>query len=62
MAAAQGGTFSPLSDAVESQAHHQIVQELQRMGFPRDRASRAAIAVSNAGRHPVLVRFEDVLH
>ena len=49
--AAQGTTFSPLSDAVETQAHRHIVQELQGMGFPRDRAARAALAVSNAGLH-----------
>ena len=49
--AAQGSTFSPLSDAAETQAHRHIVQELQSMGFPRDRAARAAIAVSNAGTH-----------
>ena len=48
--ASQGATCSPLSAAVEAQAHRHIVQELQSMGFPRDRAARAAIAVSNAGR------------
>lgn len=47
--ASQASNFAPLSDAVEAQAHRHIVQELQSMGFPRDRAARAAIAVSNAG-------------
>ena len=45
-----GSTYSPLQDAVDIQAHRQIVQELQSMGFPRDRAARAALATSNAGK------------
>ncbi|CAK0763346.1 hypothetical protein CVIRNUC_003048 [Coccomyxa viridis] len=44
-----GSAYSPLQDAVDIQAHRQIVQELQSMGFPRDRAARAALATSNAG-------------
>ena len=35
---------------MDIQAHRQIVQELQSMGFPRDRAARAALATSNAGK------------
>ena len=30
-----GSAYSPLQDAVDIQAHRQIVQELQSMGFPR---------------------------
>ena len=47
-------TYSPLQDAVDIQAHRQIVQELQSMGFPWDRAARAALATSNAGKTALL--------
>ena len=45
-----GSAYSPLQDAVDIHAHRQIVQELQSMGFPRDRAARAALATANAGK------------
>ena len=49
-----GSAYSPLQDAVDIQAHRQIVQELQSMGFPQDRAARAALATSNAGTAALL--------
>ena len=49
-----GSAYSPLQDAVDMQAHRQIAQELQSMGFPRDRAARAALATSNAGKAALL--------